>query len=233
MNKSIVLKLVAVFGVVGMAFLVGRLTARSEVGEVPTVSPVSLPVARSSEAGTVLQPTGTFETRRPMESSSESKSVQTEPLVQPDPQLDLQQAMAALDEAIRKQRIYEDDSRQFEVKYQGASTDVLIAATKLLKQRLESEQNSIIDDRMKQGLFTETIVEPGELPPTVRPSKKGGYATIGMRQAPNPDGSLRIRTTEILPEEYPEFNSTRMEYWWLKRKTAGTTVAASTPPTGG
>lgn len=233
MEKSVVFKLVAVSGLVGIAFVIGRQAALSPVPGAASASTVTPPVIEQPEVATVLQSGISPSARQEREGSGDSSPARVVAPIQPDPQLDLQQATAALDEAIRKQRIYEDDNRQFEVKYQGASAEVLSAAAQLLKKRLEAEQNAIIEDRMKQGLFVESIVLPGDLPPPVKPSKRGGHATIGMRQAPLSDGSMRIRTTEILAEEYPEFDSTRLEYWWLKRKTAGTPVAASAPPSGG
>ena len=141
------------------------------------------------------------------------------PKLDPPPP-DMQTALADLDRAIRLRPIYEDRDAEFAAKYEGASAAALREALKLVQTRVESEQESIIKDRIAAGQYDEHVIADGERGPSMK-GKGKGLSTFGYRKEPGPNGTWVVKTTEITAEEYPEFNSGRMEMWWLIRAVRG------------
>jgi hypothetical protein len=143
----------------------------------------------------------------------------------------MQEALEALDRAIQGRPIYEDDDAQFEAKYRGASVEAAMESLKLVSERLKTQQSTIIKDRLANGLYEEIIRRPDEPGPRFRGSGKG-LSTFGSSKEVLPDGLIRDRTTEIKQGEYPDFDSLRMEKWYLIRLTRGKLATSTSPPHG-
>ena len=123
----------------------------------------------------------------------------------------MEEAIVTLERAIKQRPIFEDDDLAFARKYQGASVAVLNQALTLLQARVDSEQDAIIQDRMTSGKYIESSTQP-----PIR-GKGKGLSAFGVRTEVGPNGDLVYKMTEITAEEYPEFNASRMEMWWLVR----------------
>ncbi len=132
----------------------------------------------------------------------------------------MEDALAALDRAIQASPIYEDSDALFEEKYRGVSLESATQAAELLNERVQREKERIIEERMRLGLYDERTKDSGEAPPKMT-GKGKGLTTFGIREAVMPDGSVRVRTTEVPAQEYAEFNSAQMEWWFLHRKIRG------------
>ncbi|MBL8857424.1 MAG: hypothetical protein JNL28_02820 [Planctomycetes bacterium] len=193
------------------------------------------PVSHSSPTVALMDVT---ESRRlPAAEMGSSEGAHEEPLtIAREPTME--EALEALNRAILNRPIYEDDDSQFEEKYRGATVEAAAEALKLVSEEYRRQSEALVKDRMASGLYTETFRRDGEPAPRMRGSGKG-LSTFGGDQKIMPDGMIRERITEIKADEYPEFNSLRMEQWYLIRKTKGKRLNLPTPvgtgsnPSGG
>jgi hypothetical protein len=135
-------------------------------------------------------------------------------------------ALQALDQAIRESVIVGADDEAIAAKYEGISIDGLHAALTVLKRQAKEQERAIVDQRMRDGLYTEEFLVEGQKGTPVRGERKG-ITSINATQEPMPDGSLRTRTVTIPQDEYPEFKANMDEVWWLMRRLRGEGTAVA------
>jgi len=214
-------KLLLAFAVVGaLAFTAGRLTRGDLSSEPSTVRADAIGTASTqpdSVAGTILDEVAARGVERVSLDRPEPGSPGASQVFPDEPSME--EALAALDRAIRLRPIYDEFDEGFAAKYAGASAEALLQARELVRSRMNVAQNSIAKDRLAMGLFETAVVADGD-PPTAFKGRKGrtGPTIISGFNEPPAGGSYITRTVEIDPAEYPEFNAVVMEYRWLKRK---------------
>jgi len=134
----------------------------------------------------------------------------------------MEEALAALDRAIRLRPVFDDFDRGFEAKYANASPEVLKQAEGLVRTRMRELQDSISRERLSMGLFETGVVADGDPPTHIKGQKgKAGPTIISGFNEPSGNGSMITKTVTIDPEEYPELNSVLREYQWLRRRIPG------------
>ncbi len=140
----------------------------------------------------------------------------TPALTVPTTQLDVAGALAALDRVLRANPVAVDDENGYAAKYEGTTLEGIYAAMALVKKRVKEQEQAIIQQRLRDGLYEEEVLAEGEEgKPVVGNSK--GMTSIGGTQERLPNGMMQVRTVKIPAEEYPEFHLAQAELWWLMK----------------
>jgi len=131
----------------------------------------------------------------------------------------MEEALAALDRAIRSRPIQDDFDRGFEAKYANASVDALKEARELVRSQVQAAEAAITKERIAMGLYETDVVAPGDgTPRPIARKARRGTTVLSGSSEPSGDGSIVGKTVEIHPEDYPEYDAVLREYTWLRRK---------------
>jgi hypothetical protein len=100
----------------------------------------------------------------------------------------------------------------FAAKYANWSVERLEGAKAVLNASLMESSNRILDERTKQGLFEELVLQEG----AATPPQHGIARDYAESAGP---GLVRHRITELPLEEYPALQSLKDEVDWLNART--------------
>ncbi len=100
----------------------------------------------------------------------------------------------------------------FNAKYNGWSLERLQVVRQEVATRLALTVSAVLDERMKQGKFEESLVKDGEPAPALNGFDKLTGEGVG-------GGMMRYRIVKLPLEEYPMVNSLREEASWLQTRT--------------
>lgn len=126
----------------------------------------------------------------------------------------LEEALAALDRALRKRPIGDGSNAEFENKYRGVSLAAAREAMLLLNERFVKEQAAIIAQRMADGQVYERRADDGRGLEEHTFGRGGG--TLSLAQEMGADGVMITRGTSFHLDEYPALHAVHLERDYLE-----------------
>ena len=132
----------------------------------------------------------------------------------PKDRADVVSAFSGLEAQLYKHPHYDGSEVEFLEKYKDCSMEQMRCAMLMLDRRETLERSKIVEQRLRDGVFTTQVVPDGGRLPGPIGSSDGLPVAVGWQAEPS-DGFVTYKVTQIPPEEYPDYRDLQVEAWWL------------------
>ncbi|MBK8178528.1 MAG: hypothetical protein IPK67_06480 [Planctomycetes bacterium] len=126
-------------------------------------------------------------------------------------------ALANAAEKLATAKVYEQDSRTLDQKYDGATLGQLMAAKCLLEERRDSDRDRIGKELIAAGRLSEVIPNSAGQAAIIAGAKDGSPVST-IQTFDFVDGVSVVKAAVISGEEFPDYRALELEVWWLDCK---------------